>query len=127
MIMLLEEYPYINRAEDTDRIEDKFPYGFELYRVGATGTYLVPLCIGEYGFINDLETRIEAKNRAHKFVLQDCRYHPTHEMFSIYAKIYKMDKNREIIKESIKTIGPLFKGDASVTDECLKSGTVETV
>ena len=125
--MLLEEYPYINRAEDTNRIEDEFPYGFELYRAGATGTYLVPLCIGAYGFMDELETEIEAKNRAHKFVLQDCRYYSTREMFSVYAKIYKMDRNRNIIKESIKTIGPLFEGNVSVTDECLKNGTVETV
>ena len=128
--MLLEEYPYINRTEDTDRIEDKFPYGFELYRAGVTGTYLVPLCIGSYGFIDELETEIEAIHRAHMFMLKNRKNHwcdSADKIFSVYAKIYKMDRNRDIIEESIKTIGPLYRGDIDVTDECLKNGTIETV
>lgn len=125
--MLLEEYPYANRAEDAIRIEDDYPYGFELYRASATGTYLVSLCIGTYGFANETETRIEAKNRAHKFMSQNYQYGSANKVFSVYAKIYKMDRGRNIIKESIKTIGPLFKGEISVTDECLENGTVETV
>lgn len=117
--MLLEEYPYINRTEDVNRTEDKYPYGFELYRAGATGAYLVPLCIGAYGFTDEFNTKIEAKNRAHEFVLKDCENRSAIKIFSIYAKIYKMDRNRNIIKESIKTIGPLFEGGINVTDDCL--------
>ena len=108
--MLLEEYPYKNRIEDVVRTEDEYPYGFELYRADTVGTGLVPLCIGAYGFKDELDTRTEAKNKAHEFVLRDCEDYPTIKMFSIYAKIYKMDRNRNVIKESIETIGPLFKG-----------------
>lgn len=44
-IMLLEEYPYKNRKEDVVRIEDEYPYGFELYRADTVGASLVCLCI----------------------------------------------------------------------------------
>ena len=119
--MLLEEYPYKNRTEDVIRTEDEYPYGFELYRADTTGTSLVPLCIGAYGFKSELDTRTEAKNKAHEFALfRDYKSNSVVEMFSIYAKIYKMDKNRNVIKESIKTIGPLFEGEINVTDNNLQ-------
>ena len=70
--MLLEEYPYKNRSEDIKRIEDEYLYGYELYRAGASSTYLVPLCIGAYGFINESDTEADAKNKAHEFVSKGC-------------------------------------------------------
>lgn len=117
--MLLEEYPYKNRPEDCKRTEDNFSYGYELYRAGMHRTYLVPLCIGAYGY----KTRFEAKEAAIKrFSNDENGYGP----YSVYVKTYKMDRNRDVIDDSIETIC-IVENEIIVTDECLKNGTVEQV
>ncbi len=94
--MILEEYKFKDRPTELSRLEDNYTYGYELYRVGVTGNYLVQLCIGAYGFKTKELTIQDATNRI-KYIKLD-------EIFSIYAKIYNLDNNREVIHDSIELL-----------------------
>ena len=121
--MLLEEYPYKNRPEDVKRDEDEYLYGYELYRAGTHRTYLVPFCIGAYGY----KTRFEAKEAAIKRFSDDKNGYMLMTfkgLYSVYVKTYKMDRNRDVIDDSVETIC-IVKNEIIVTDECLKNGTIE--
>ncbi len=94
--MILEEYKFKDRPTELSRLEDNYTYGYELYRTGATGSYLVQLCIGAYGFRTKELAIQDAVNRV--------KYIDLNEIFSVYAKIYNLDNNREVIHDSIELL-----------------------
>ena len=102
--MLLEKYEFRDRESD-NRTEDKYRFGYELYRSDVTGSNLVQLCIGGYGFIS----RYAAKENAERYVMFEPTLN-TNRMFSLYVKIYEMDRNREVIPESIE-LNTIFMGE----------------
>lgn len=117
--MLLEEYPYKNHTGK--RIEDNLMCGYELYRVGVSGECLVPLCVGAYGFGNMVVAKEDAKKRFETTYYLQNGYT---DIFSVYVKIYEMDKNRDVIQDSI-VISPIFIGEVKASDECLRTGIIE--
>ena len=115
--MLLEEYEWKSRSDEIKRSEDLYCYGYELYRVGAPGSYLVQLCVGAYGF----KSKEDALNAAHKMVDEYLMDKETGslDMFSVYAKLYKMDLCREVIKESI-TLEKIQEGSIDFKRDCME-------
>ncbi len=97
--MLLEDYEYttkkyVNRCDSSaKRYEDKYKYGYELYRPGVSSSHLMQLCIGSYGYKSEYDAVQDACRCVQKMFGSNYS--------TIYAKVYELDINRVVKKDTV--------------------------